>query len=115
MAVNPRTGQIAARAAGAGAAAAALAPTAAPPVTQQVTVSMMDTFIPTIPKVSAEALAARFKTSSFTKIDGPPTHSEMDDIRDEIYRNCLAVNRTRGKVAYMRPLKLQASLRDIEN
>ena len=68
-----------------------MVPAAAPPVIQQVTVSMMDTFIPTIPEVSAEALAARFKTSSLTKIDGPPTHSDMDDIRDEIYRNCLAV------------------------
>ena len=94
MAVDPRTGRAAVRATGAGAAAAAAAAPVVPaaaPVIQQVTVSMMDTFIPTIPEVSAEALAARFKTSSLTKIDGPPTHSDMDDIRDEIYRNCLAV------------------------
>ena len=30
------------------------------------------------------------KTSSLTKIDGPPTHSDMYDISDEIYRNYLA-------------------------
>ena len=92
MAVNPRTGRANVRGIGAAAAAAAapVIPAAVPPVIQQVTVSMMDTFIPTIPEVSAEALAARFKTSSLTQIDGPPTHSDMYD-SDEIYRNCLAV------------------------
>ena len=77
MAVDPRTGRINARATGAGvtaaaaaaaAAAAPVVPAAAPPVIQHVTVSMMDTFIPTIPEVSAEALAARFKTSSFKRL-----------------------------------------------
>ena len=70
--------------------AAPVVPTA-PPVIQQLTVLMMDTFMPTIPDVSAEELAARFRTSSLTKIDGPPTHADMDDIRNEIYCNCLAV------------------------
>ena len=92
MAVDPRTGRAIARAAGAPAAGAAAAPApAAAPTIQQVHVSMMDTFIPVIPEVSAESLAARFKTSSLTKIEGPPTHADMNDIRDELYRNCLAV------------------------
>ena len=100
MAVDTRTVRANARATSAGAtatavaaatAAAPVALAAAPPVIQQLTVLMMDTFMPTIPDVSAEELAARFKTSSLTKIDGPPTHADMNDIRDEIYRNCLAV------------------------
>ena len=92
MAVDSRTGRAIVRAAGAPAAGAAAAPApAAAPTIQQVHVSMMDTFIPVIPEVSAESLAARFKTSSLTKIEGPPTHADMNDIRDELYRNCLAV------------------------
>ena len=86
MAVDSRTGRAIVRAAGANAAGAAPAPAAAPTI-QQVHVSMMDTFIPVIPEVSAESLAARFKTSSLTKIEGPPTHADMNDIRDELYRN----------------------------
>jgi len=96
MAINPRTERVIVRAVGAplqgvGATSAAAAPTVAPSVIQQVTVSMVDTFIPIIMEVSAEALAARIKTSSLTKINGPPTHPDMGDIRDEIYCNCLAI------------------------
>ena len=65
MAVDPRTGRAIVRAADTpvAGAAAAQAPAAAPTI-QQVHVSMMDTFIPVILEVSAESLAARFKTSS---------------------------------------------------
>ena len=92
MAVDPITGQAIARAAGAPATGVAAAPAlAAAPTIQQVHVSMMDTFIPVVPGVSAESLAARFKTSSLTKIEGPPTHADMNDIRDRLDRNCLSV------------------------
>lgn len=99
MAVDARTGHIAARTAGAPVtgAAAALAPgPAMTPTIQQVHVSMMDIFIPAIPEVSAESLAARFKASSLTKIKGLSTHLDMNDIRDESYRNCLAVKSSLG-------------------
>ena len=62
-----------------------------PPTIQQVHVSVMDTLIPQVPEVSAEDIAARFKTTTLTKIEGEPTYNEMDDIRDELYRNAMAI------------------------
>jgi hypothetical protein len=56
-----------------------------------VMVSAMDTYIPNVPEVSAEDIMARFKTTTLTKIEGEPTYIEMDNIRDELYRNAMAI------------------------
>ena len=63
----------------------------AAPTIHQVHVSVMDTLIPQVPEVSAEDITARFKTTTLTKIEGEQTYNEMDDIRDELYRNAMAI------------------------
>ena len=61
------------------------------PIVQQVHVSVMDTLIPQVPEVSAEDIQARFKHEPLTKIEGEPDYVHMDDVRDELYRNAMAI------------------------
>ena len=68
--------------------AAAPAVTVAPTA---VTVSVMDTLIPQVPEVSAEDILARFKTTTLTRIEGEPAYTDMDEIRDKLYRNAMAI------------------------
>ena len=80
--------------AAAAAAATANVQTGAPataPIVQQVHVSVMDTLIPQVPEVSAEDIQARFKHEPLTKIEGEPDYVHMDDVRDELYRNAMAI------------------------
>ena len=83
-----QTAAVTAAAAAAATAAATAAASMTPPT---VMVSAMDTYIPNVPEVSAEDIMARFKTTTLTKIEGEPTYIEMDNIRDELYRNAMAI------------------------
>ena len=86
------TATAAATAAGAAQTAAVTAAAAAAAMTPPpVMVSAMDTYIPNVPEVSAKDIMARFKTTTLTKIEGEPTYIEMDNIRDELYRNAMAI------------------------
>ena len=64
---------------------------AIPPVVHQVQVSLIDTYMPTIAKVAAADVAAKFKFPSLTKINGRPTYAAISVMREELYANALAV------------------------
>ena len=64
-------------------------PTAVPTIIPSI--SAMDTLIPQVPDVTADDIAARFQFDTLTKIEGEPDYAEMDVIRNELYRNALAV------------------------
>ena len=55
------------------------------------TLSAMDTLIPQVPEVAADDIAARFQFETLSRIEGEPTYSDMDIIRNELYRNAIAV------------------------
>ena len=55
------------------------------------TLSAMDTLIPQVPEVTADDIAARFQFETLSKIEGEPTYADMDTIRNELYRNAIAV------------------------
>ena len=67
---------------------AAVAPN--PPVQTNVTVSVMDSFVPTIPEPSTDAIEAKFPHKTLTKIEGQPTYSDFILLREELYRNALS-------------------------
>jgi hypothetical protein len=83
--------------AGAGAAARAAnanqpaAPQANPPAAQtNVTVSVMDTFVPVILEPSADAIEAKFPHKTLTKIEGELTYDDFLLLREESFRNALS-------------------------
>jgi hypothetical protein len=51
----------------------------------------MDTPIPQVPEVSADDIAAMFQFETLSKIEGKQTYADMDTIRNELYRNAIAV------------------------
>ena len=82
-----------AQAAAAAAAAAANVVTAQPaPVQTQtnVTVSVMDSYVPTIPEPSSDTIEAKFPHKTLTKIEGQPTYADFHQLREELYRNALS-------------------------
>ena len=82
----------AARAATAGNAAppAANPPTNPPAAHTNVTVSVMDTFVPVIVEPSADAIEAKFPHKTLTKIEGEPTYNDFHLLREESFRNALS-------------------------
>ena len=62
------------------------------PTTTQtnVTVSVMDSFVPTIPEPSTETIEANFPHKTLTKIEGQPTYADFYLLREELYRNALS-------------------------
>ena len=56
-----------------------------------VTLSVVDTFIPNIPNAKLDNIERRFKYSTLTKIEGEPDHEKMCVVREEIFRNAIAI------------------------
>ena len=52
--------------------------------------SVMDSFVPTIPEPSTDAIEAKFPHKTLTKIEGQPTYSDFFTLREELYRNALS-------------------------
>ena len=84
----------AAAAGGAQAAAAAANVAAVQPAPAQaqtnVTVSVMDSYVPTIPEPSSDTIEAKFPHKTLTKIEGQPTYADFHQLREELYRNALS-------------------------
>ena len=57
--------------------------------TTNTTISAMDSFIPTIPEVSADDIEAKFPHKVLTKIEGQPTYAGFFKLREEVYQNAL--------------------------
>ena len=55
-----------------------------------VTVSVMDSFVPTIPEASTDAIESKFPHKHLTKIEGQPSYTEFFRLREELYRNALS-------------------------
>ena len=51
----------------------------------------MDALILQVPEVAADDISARFKATSLTTIEGELTYSEMDEIRDKLNHNAMAI------------------------
>ena len=60
------------------------------PTQTNVTVSVMDSFVPTIPEASTDAIEAKFPHKTLTKIEGQPTYADFFRLREELYRNALS-------------------------
>ena len=56
------------------------------PTTTQtnVTVSVMDSFVPTIPEPSTETIEANFPHKTLTKIEGQPTYTDFYLLQEEL-------------------------------
>ena len=67
------------------------APSVGVPTIQKVRLSIVDTLIMRVPEVAADNIAARFETTSFTKIEDEPTYRKIDEIRDKLDRNTMAI------------------------
>ena len=66
-------------------------PTQNPPAGQtNVTVSVMDSFVPEIPEPSTDAIEAKFPHKTLTKIEGLPNYADFHLLREELYRNALS-------------------------
>ena len=58
--------------------------------------SPFDTFIPKIPEVKAEDIKARFKIQTLPEIEGEPYYEALDDTREWLARNAMAVETSFG-------------------
>ena len=65
-------------------------PTNPPAAHTNVTVSVMDTFVPVIVEPSADAIEAKFPHKTLTKIEGEPTYNDFHLLREESFRNALS-------------------------
>ena len=62
-----------------------------PPAGQtNVTVLVMDSFVPTVPEPSTDAIETKFPHKVLTKIEGLPTYSDFHLLREELFRNALS-------------------------
>ena len=76
----------------AGTAAAAAAPSP-----QIVQVSLMDTYVPSIPDINPNDVKLRFPYQQLTKIEGEPEYKQMCVVHKEIYRNDLSIKLSFGE------------------
>ena len=73
------------------------APNPAPaPEPAPVYVSAMDTYVPIIPDPKPDDNERRFKHPTLTKIEGEPDYEQMCIVREEIFRNAIAIKSTFG-------------------
>ena len=61
------------------------------PAPANVTVSVMDTFIPTIPEANPDNIDRRFKYSTLTKIEGEPDYEQVHIMQEKIFCNSIAI------------------------
>jgi hypothetical protein len=83
------------RSAQAAAEAAAAAAEAAPAPTI-VTVSLMDSVVPTIPEVTIDDVERKMPHPTLTRIEGEPDYASMSIVREELTRNAIASKSTFG-------------------
>ena len=50
----------------------------------------MDSFVPTIPEPSTDAIEAKLPHKTLTKIEGQPIYADLFLLREELYRNALS-------------------------
>ena len=68
----------------------------APPVVTVNTISAIDSYIPNIPDVNADDITTQMPHSRLTKLDDEPTYDQFYIVREELYRNALAIESTLG-------------------
>ena len=57
-------------------------------------VSAMDTYVPIIPDPKPEDIKQRFKHPTLTKIEDEPDYEQICIVREELFRNAIAINST---------------------
>ena len=57
-------------------------------------VSAMDTYVPITPNPKPDDIERRFKHPTLTKIEGEPDYEQMCIVREEIFRNAIAMKST---------------------
>ena len=88
----PRTSAMAHAAAG-----GSPVPNSAPsPEPAPVYVSAMDTYVPIIPDPNPENIKRCFKHPTLTKIEDEPNYEQMFTVREELFRNAIAINSKSG-------------------
>ena len=70
--------------------------TATTPDPQIVQVSLLDTYVPSIPKIKPDDVKLRFLYQQLTKIEGEPEYEKMCVVRELIYRNALSIKSSFG-------------------
>ena len=75
----------------------ARAPAPAPaPIVNVNKISAIDSFVPTIPRVNEDDLTTQMPHSRLTKLEDEPTYEQFYIVREELYRNALAIESTLG-------------------
>ena len=84
----------------------------APPAPTTVTVSIMDTVVPTIPDVTANKTERKMPYPTLKKCEDAPTYSTMSTAWEEMFCNAIAVKSTfwgGGEARPLRPLHKPAT------
>ena len=74
-----------------------MAATSTAPATQILQVSLMDTYVLSIPKINPDDVKLRFPYQQLTKIEGEPEYEQMYIVREKIYRNALSIKLSFGR------------------
>ena len=54
----------------------------------------MDTYVPIIPDLKPDDIERRFKHPTLTKIEDKPNYEQMCIVREELFRNTIAIKST---------------------
>ena len=68
-----------------------MAATETAPAQQIVQVSLMDTYVPSIPDINIDDVKLRFPSPYLTKFEGDPEYEQMCVVREELYCNALSI------------------------
>ena len=70
------------------------------PETAPVYASAMDTYVPIIPNLKPDDIERRFKHPTLTTIENEPDYKQMCIVREELFRNVIAIKSTFGGKKY---------------
>ena len=73
-----------------------MAATATAPAPQIVQVSLIDTYVPSIPEIKPDDVKLRFHYQKLTKIEGEPEYKQMCVVQEEIYCTALSIKSSFG-------------------
>ena len=59
-------------------------------------VSAIDTYVPIIPDLNPDGIERRFKHPTLTMIENEPDYEQMCIVREELFRNTIAIKSTIG-------------------
>ena len=74
-----------------------MAATATTPAPEIVQVSLMNTYVPSIPEINPDDVKLRFPYQQLTKLEGEPEYEQMCVVQEEIYHTALSIKSSFGR------------------